>query len=460
MQTPPSAQTIQAGDRIVVTVKKIGINGEGIGYFRRKAVFIDGALPGEVVKAEVTQVASNLLYATLLEREKTSPQRLVPPCPAFRAGCGGCQLQHLHYEGQLRSKQALVQEAFVRYCGEPVPRVLEPIGMDDPWRYRNKAQFQLGYNERGEVIAGLYSSRSRRLLALDDCPIQPDAVNSALRTLVMLIRRLQIPVFREKTKRGVLRSLVIRVGADGLLQVTLVSAQREVPQLASLLTELVRMQPNVASVAVNVNDRSGPLVFGAETFTVYGEETMRMELDAMSFNVSPRAFFQLNDEQTVKLYNEVKKAAALSGRERVVDAYCGTGTIGLWLAEQALEVRGIETIAEAVDDARANALLNQITNASFYVGRAETLLPEWVRAGITVDVIIVDPPRTGCDVQLLHALAEARPRKIVYVSCNPATLAKDCHMLRAAGFQMEYVQPIDMFPQTAHVECVMLMTRV
>jgi 23S rRNA (uracil1939-C5)-methyltransferase len=454
-----AADALKPGDRIVVTIKRIGINGEGVGYYKRKAVFVPGALPGEVVKASVTGAEPNRLTAGVVEIEKRSPHRVKPPCPVYDR-CGGCQLQHMDYAGQLAAKEELVREAFARYAGlegEALP--LRPIiGMDDPWRYRNKAQLQAGRTPGGKLALGLYEPGSRRLVDIAGCAVQHPAVTEAAGRIRRLIERAGVPVGNGPD--GALRTVVLRVAPEtGELQLVLVASAESFPGRDRLVGAIRRELPQVTSIAVNVNRGGSPLVFGERTRLIRGKPDLETQLGELRFKLSPRAFFQLNPEQTVKLYDLAREAAALTGRETVVDAYCGTGTIALWLAPYAREVRGIETIREAVDDAERNAKLNGIANARFYVGRAEELLPRWVKLGFRPDVIVVDPPRTGCDAALLRTVADVKPSRFVYVSCNPATLAKDCRVLLDAGYRIEWTQPVDMFPQTAHVECCVSLIR-
>lgn len=453
-----SAEDVKIGDRIVVTIKRIGINGEGVGYYKRKAVFIDGALPGEVVKSKVTRAEAGYLNASIIEIEKKSPDRQVPPCPVY-AECGGCQLQHMTYEAQLRAKEELLREAFQRYAGiESLP--MRPIlGMDNPWGYRNKAQLQTGLHG-GEIVTGLYSAGSHRLVDIAGCEVQHPVVNEVIEGAKAVLKELNIPVYNERTREGAVRTIVARVGqASNQVQLTLITAVDRLPDARRLVQHLREKLPMVKTIAQNINKGKTPLIFGERTTVLWGDERLNETLGEVQFSLSPRAFFQLNPEQTVKLYNAAKEAAALTGEELVVDAYCGTGTIGMWLAQRAREVRGIELIPEAVRDARDNAAASGIGNARFYEGRAEELLPEWVAQGIRPDVIVVDPPRTGCEMPLLQAIAKARPKRLVYVSCNPSTLAKDCKVLLGSGYRLEWVQPVDMFPQTSHVECVVKIYR-
>jgi|GEM_PF-19776 len=454
-----SAEEVKAGDTVTVTIKRIGINGEGVGYFRRKTIFVPGALPGEVVQAKAVKVENSYIQGTLEHIEKRSPSRVAPPCPVY-IECGGCQLQHLSYAGQLAAKEALVREAFERYTGiRELP--LRPIfGMDEPWSYRNKAQLQAGRQD-GRMITGLYAAGSHRLVDISGCPIQHPGLNRVMREVSRIADELGVPVYDERQHRGVLRTVVARIGwRSQEVQLTLVTASAELPQREALIQCIRQALPEVVTLAQNVHPGKDSLIFGEETNILWGREQLDEELGELRFALSPRAFFQLNPSQTVKLYDAVKEAAALTGRETVVDAYCGTGTIGLWLAPLASEVRGIELIEDAVADARRNAQRSGLTNARFYVDRAERLLPQWVREGLHPDIVVVDPPRTGCDAALLGALLAAKPQRLVYVSCNPSTLAKDCKPLLAGGYRLEWVQPVDMFPQTAHVECVIGLQRI
>lgn len=452
------ADELQAGDIIVVTIKRLGINGEGVGYYRRKAVFIDGAITNEVVKAEVKEVQPKFIKAQLVEVEKRSPYRIEPPCPVFGI-CGGCQIQHISYEGQLQAKTDIVREAFSRYAGRDDVKFKPILGMEHPWNYRNKAQLQL--KRKGhEVIAGLYEADSHTIVDISGCPIQHPKVNEAVEKVKSVLEELRIPLHKENGNKDGVRTIVVRHGfQSGELQVTLVTAGSKLPRQDDLVRMLRLTIPEVSGISLNINPKKTSLIFGDRTISLWGAESMQESLSDLQFSLSPRAFFQLNPQQTVKLYESVRGAAGLTGKETVIDAYCGTGTIGLWLAPYAQEVRGIETIPEAVEDAKANAQRNGRANASFHVGQAEELLPRWVKEGLKPDVIIADPPRTGLDSRFLETVLRTKPKRFVYVSCNPSTLAKDCKVLLDGGYELDWVQPVDMFPQTSHVEAVTLLIR-
>jgi 23S rRNA (uracil1939-C5)-methyltransferase len=363
----------------------------------------------------------------------------------------------MDYLAQLRGKESIVREAFNRYTKlENLP--YKPIiGMKDPWEYRNKAQMQLNY-ANGKVHAGLYAEGTHELVNIESCGVQHHAVNETIDAVRDILERFKLPIYSERKRNGGLRTIVARVAPDsGKVQVTLVTANTELHRTAELVGAIRRACPNVVSIAQNINPNRSSLVFGDKTIILWGEERLPAGLGEVKFELSPRAFFQLNVSQTTRLYDAAKAAAQLSGTENVIDAYCGTGTIALWLAGQAAEVRGIEVVPDAIEDARRNAKLSGADNATFYVGRSEELIPHWLKQGYRPDVIVVDPPRTGCDSNLLHAFLHAKPKRIVYVSCNPSTLAKDCKVLLDGGYQIRSIQPVDMFPQTAQVESVTLL---
>lgn len=449
--------SIRVGQQMTLTIKSLGINGEGIGYFKRKIVFVDKALPGEVVHAQVTEVKDKYALARLLRVVEKSKSRTVPPCPVYEE-CGGCSLQHMDYQAQLASKKEIVIESLRKYARLDNPPVADTIGMDNPWGYRNKAQFQVGKQD-GKLIAGLYQTGSHKLVNLEGCQVQHDATSQIVQAAKQILEELGIPVYDERKRTGVIRTIVARVAfGTGETQLTLVTATPDIPRVKELILELRTRLPQLVGITQNVNAQKTSLVFGDKTISLWGKPTIAEKLGDLSFALSARAFFQLNPEQTKKLYDQVKDAASLTGKELVLDLYCGTGTIGLWLAPYAREVRGIELIPEAVDDAKRNAEHNQIENASFHVGRAEQLMPKWAKQGVRPDVVVVDPPRTGLDDALIRSLLDVTPARIVYVSCNPSTLAKDIAKLQTK-YKLVSVQPVDMFPHTSHVECCVLLVR-
>ena len=305
-----------------------------------------------------------------------------------------------------------------------------------------------------KVLAGLYGMNSHQLVNIDQCVVQHPKTNKAVGTVKKILQRLQIPIYNEKSKKGVVRTIVARFGIQtGELQIVLITATKDLPKKEQIVDEIKKRLPEVKSLMQNINGEKTSLIFGEETINLGGNDYIQETLGDLSFELSARTFFQLNPEQTVRLYNEVKKAAELTGKEKVVDAYCGVGTIGLWVADKAAEIRGMDVIPESIEDAKKNAARHGIKHAKYVTGKAEVLLPKWTKEGWTPDVVIVDPPRTGLDGQLLDTILKVKPKKVVYVSCNPSTLAKDIQVL-SKKYKVEYMQPVDMFPQTSHVECV------
>ncbi|CEG25671.1 23S rRNA (uracil(1939)-C(5))-methyltransferase RlmD [Bacillus sp. B-jedd] len=445
---------IETKQTFPLTIKRLGINGEGVGYFKRQVVFVPGALPGEEVVVEATKINPKFAEARIKKIRKASPYRVAPPCPVYEQ-CGGCQLQHLKYERQLVEKRDIVMQSLERHTKLKLDELdIRPmIGMEDPWSYRNKSSFQVGV-EKGKVLAGLYGLNSHKLINIEQCAVQHSATTEATLMVRQILQDLRIPIYNEKNRKGIVRTIVTRVGVQSKeLQVVLITTQRDIPKRELLIEEITKRLPGVKSIVQNINGERTSLIFGKETATLSGSDFIQETLGDLQFELSARTFFQLNPVQTVKLYDEVKKAAELTGSEKVVDAYCGVGTIGLWVADKAGEIRGMDIIPESIEDAKKNAARHGINHAKYVTGKAEELLPKWTKEGWRPDVVIVDPPRTGLDGKLLETLLKVKPKKIVYVSCNPSTLARDIQTLSGI-FNVEYIQPVDMFPQTAHVEAV------
>ncbi|WP_404323537.1 23S rRNA (uracil(1939)-C(5))-methyltransferase RlmD [Cytobacillus firmus] len=439
-----------------LTIKRLGINGEGVGYFKRQVVFVPGALPGEEIVAEATKVNPKFSEAKIKKIRKKSEFRVQPPCPVYHE-CGGCQLQHLRYDQQLKEKRDIIIQALERHTKLNPEKldIKETIGMEDPWSYRNKSQFQVGQKD-GKVLAGLYGMNSHRLINIEHCAVQHPQTTKATETVKRILQDLRIPIYNERNRKGIVRTIVARVGIQtGELQIVLITAQKELPKKEIIIEKIKSELPEVKSIIQNVNGEKTSIIFGQETTNLDGNDFIQETLGDLQFELSARTFFQLNPEQTVKLYNEVKRAAALTGKEKVADAYCGVGTIGLWVADQAAEIRGMDIIRESIEDAKKNAARHGIKHAQYVVGKAEEWLPKWTKEGWKPDVIIVDPPRTGLDQQLLKTILKVQPKKVVYVSCNPSTLAKDISVL-SSKYKVNGIQPVDMFPQTAHVEAVAL----
>jgi 23S rRNA (uracil1939-C5)-methyltransferase len=482
---------VSVGQVVEADTIGIGHDGEGVGRTRDGyTLFVRGALPGEKVKARVEHVKKQYGYAQLTEVVSRSADRVEPECPIY-AECGGCQLQHLSYEAQLKQKRQIVVDALERIgklevAGETGRKhdsavgeatdgsypseqsgavnggiVVHPtLGMDDPWRYRNKAQVPIG-QEEGGLVGGFYAQGSHRIINMERCLIQHEKNDEVVDLVKRLCGELGIRAYNEETGKGLLRHVVVKVGfRTGDIMVVLVTNGDSFTRRDELV-QLIRQElPGVKSICQNINMERTNVIFGSKTVVLWGDEYIHDYIGDVQFAISARSFYQVNPVQTEVLYGKALEYAALAGGETVIDAYCGIGTISLFLAQHAEQVYGVEIVADAIADARRNAELNELGHkVTFEVGPAEVVIPAWAEKGIQADVIVVDPPRKGCDAALLETIGRMQPRRVVYVSCNPATLARDLRILEDAGYRTVEVQPVDMFPWTVHVEAVVVLHR-
>ena len=496
---------IEQGKQYEITIEDMSHEGQGIGRIEGLAVFVDGAVVGDVVKTELTKIKKNYAFGRLTEILEPSPDRVTPSCKYF-GNCGGCSLQSMSYEAQLKLKQKLVKDKLTRIGGLENPLVHDTIGMELPENYRNKAQFPVGMNQSGkqagklpvalsgkhsknhsgkhagyhsgkqtggEVAVGFYQAKSHRIINCETCMIQSAPAEKIAQALREYMKTDNITAYDENTGKGLIRHLIVKTAfGTGEVMAILVINGKGLPngeKLVHMMDDAVYELPpdpktgveySLESVILNINKKKTSEIMGEDCVTLAGKPTILEEAGGLSFEISPMSFYQINPVQMVNLYDKALEYAALTGEETVLDLYCGVGTIGLYCASKAKKVIGIESVKSAVLDANRNAVINGIVNAEFLCGKAEEELPKLLKEGVKADVVILDPPRAGCDPALLEAVAKVSPDRIVYVSCDPATLARDVKLLGEMGYAFQEAQPVDMFPHGGHVECVVLMSRV
>jgi 23S rRNA (uracil1939-C5)-methyltransferase len=427
--------------------------GQGVGYLEGVPVIVERTIPGERVDIKIIKVTRNLAVGKCNKIVKPSPDRVQPVCPVFKR-CGGCDLQHLSYEAQLKWKTAMVRDSFRNIGRLEDVRIHAIIGMQNPLHYRNKAQYPVG-QKKGAVTIGFYAQRSHEIVEHDVCAVQDERIDRIRSIFHEFLLHHKLSVYNEERQQGLVRYLMVRVGVNtGEIMVVIVINGRQLSGSKQLVKSLLADVPGIVSVVLNSNERNTNVILGERNFVLYGKPTITDGLGNYRFAISPRSFYQVNPGQTEVLYNKALEYTGLTGKETVFDVFCGVGTIALWLAQHAGAVYGVESVAEAVKDARRNARLNRLNNVNFIAGDAETVMPDMAQEGVRPDVIVLDPPRKGCEERLLKTLISIQPERIVYVSCDPTTLARDVRYLTVHGFKVVAVQPVDMFPHTAHVECV------
>lgn len=447
---------LNIGDVVELEIKKYGINGEGIGKIKGLNIFVPNAMVGEKVLVKITENFDNYSNAEVQSYLKRSESRVEPFC-AYYGKCGGCQTQHIAYKKSLEIKRELIIESIKKYTAlNPYEfQIQECIGMDNPKHYRNKSQLPVKFNG-DKCVVGMFRPGTNHLITFDDCPIHNEQVNFVNKEILKLMDKHSVKPFDLKKNTGNVRYIVTRVAtATNEVQVTIVLGKKG--YLERFLNDVSKI-PSVVSVYTDFNSMKEGLIFGNELKKYSGKDYLIEQLGSYKFMLMPNAFFQLNPVQTEKLYDAIKKACKLSRQEKVLDAYCGVGTIGIWVAKMAKEVIGIEQNPEAIQSALENAKLNKINNISFECGETIEVLPKLVKNGWIPDIVLVDPPRVGLGVDLCNFLLKYEPKRIVYTSCNPATLAKDLNYL-SLMYKVKYIQPVDMFPYTANVEAVCLLER-
>ena len=470
-------------DYVTVTIEDIGNEGEGIGKIDGYTLFIKDAVIGDVVEAKIMKSKKNYAYAHLEKVVTPSPFRVEPSCPIHKQ-CGGCQIQAMSYEKQLAFKESKIRNNLIRIGGfapELIDEVMEPIvGMEEPLRYRNKAQYPIGTDKEGNLVAGFYAGRTHSIIANTDCLLGAQENKEILEVILSYMRQNHVTAYEEASGKGLVRHVLIRKGfTSGELMVCLVinlKGKREksgyLPAQEKLIKSLTKIS-GMTSISVSINTENTNVIMGKEVHTIWGSDRIRDTIHVrdtlhdfsltekgITFSISPLSFYQVNPIQTEKLYSLALEYAGLTGRETVWDLYCGIGTISLFLAGRAKQVYGVEIVPQAIEDARENAVNNGIKNAEFFVGKAEEVLPEkYEKEGIFADVIVVDPPRKGCDADCLETMRKMQPERIVYVSCDSATLARDLRVLCDGGYEVRRVRGVDQFGMTVHVETVVLLSQ-
>ena len=445
-------------DLVTLEIEDCGIDGEGIGKADGFTVFVKDAVIGDTVTAKIIKAKKNYGYGRLMEVLKPSPYRVKPKCE-FARQCGGCQLQALSYDQQLVFKTNKVKGHLERIGGfTDIP--MEPIiGMDELFHYRNKAQFPVGRNKEGKIVTGFYAGRTHNIIENRDCALGVAENKEVLDRVIAHMEKYEIEPYNEATGKGLVRHVLIRYGYfTKEVMVCLILNGNKIPKEEQLVKSLCEI-PGMTSITINVNKKHSNVILGEEIRLLWGQEYITDRIGDISYQISPLSFYQVNPMQTQKLYAKALEYADLHGEETVWDLYCGIGTISLFLAQKAKFVRGVEIVPAAIENAKENAKLNGLENTEFFVGKAEEVLPrEYKKNGVYADVIVVDPPRKGCDETLLETMVEMNPERIVYVSCDSATLARDLKYLCERGYELRKVCPVDQFGMTVHVETVVLLS--
>ena len=445
-------------DIVTLEIVDCGTDGEGIGKADGFTVFVKDAVIGDTIVAKIMKAKKNYGYGRLMEILKPSPYRVEPVCLSARQ-CGGCQLQAVSYEEQKVFKEKKLRGHLERIGGFTEFPMEPLIGMDDPYHYRNKAQFPVGRNKEGRIVTGFYAGRTHAIIENRDCALGIPQNKDVLDRVIAHMEKYNLAPYDEATGKGLVRHIFVRYGFfTGELMVCLIINGQDLPHQRELVEKLCEI-PGMTSISLNMNKKRSNVILGDKVKTIWGEDYITDKIGDISYEISPLSFFQVNPKQTRKLYSKALEYADLHGEETVWDLYCGIGTISLFLAQKAKFVRGVEIVPAAIEDAKRNAQINHIENVEFFVGKAEEVLPrEYEKNGVYADVIVVDPPRKGCDEMLLKTILKMQPKRVVYVSCDSATLARDLRFLCDNGYELKKVCGVDQFPQTVHVETVVLLS--
>lgn len=452
-------KVVKKDDQVEIRIDDIGSDGEGVGKYLGYTLFVKDTVVGDQALVKVMKTGKTYGYARLMKLIQPSEFRVEPRCQVA-AQCGGCQLQHMDYKKQLSYKEDKVKNCLTRIGGFR-EFDMEPIcGMEEPYYYRNKSQFPVGKKKDGSIAIGFYAGRTHSIIDTDHCYIGAKVNVEILKIVRNYINQYHIEPYEEENHMGLLRHILTRVGfQSGEIMVCLVINGKDLPHKEELIQEL-RNIPGMKSICLNMNSAKTNVILGDKIIPLWGEPYITDSIGSIKYQISPLSFYQVNPVQTKKLYDIALDYADLSGNEVVWDLYCGIGTISLFLAQKAKQVYGVEIIPQAIEDARKNAKINEITNAEFFVGAAEEVLPkQYKENNIAADVIVVDPPRKGCEQSLLDTILQMAPKKVVYVSCDPATLARDLKILCEKDYELKKVRAVDQFGHSTHVETVALLNR-
>lgn len=440
-------------------IEENGYDGEGIAKIDGLPIFIKGGIQGDTADIRIVKVNKNYAFGKIEKITLPSPYRRTPVCNVF-GKCGGCSIMHIGYDKQLEIKKNIVTNNLRKIAGlSQADYIFEGIiGCDSEFNYRNKAQFPLVY-ENGKANFGFFAPSTHSVVVCDDCKIQNELINKTATAILEYINENNISLYDEKTGKGIVRHIYIRTSElNEIMAIIITNSSKELPYKEKLIAKLALIS-EVKSIIQNINTRSDNIIMGNKNIVLWGKDKLTMLLGDLKFNVSPNSFFQVNPIQTEKLYEKAIDYAELSGCETVFDLYCGVGSISLFMAKKAKKVYGVEIVDDAIKNANSNAKMNNIGNAEFYSGDCTEIVENIIDNGITADVVVVDPPRKGCDASLLNLINTISPARIVYVSCNSATLARDISILSDYGYKLSKVTAVDMFPQTSHVECCALLCR-
>lgn len=447
---------LEAGQIIEVEIIDVNHMGKGVAKIDNFVIFVDGAINGDILEIKITEKKKNFAIGKLLKIIKGSKNRTNPSCSHYEK-CGGCQLMHMDYKEQLHFKKNLVINELNR-AGVNTQGVMinDTLGMDNPFRYRNKTAFSVT-KINNEIYIGPYEQGSYNTVDIEGCLIQSKEADEAISLFKELMIKYNIEAYDKKSGKGTVRNIVIRNNRKNELMFIMVTNVEDFKNKDLLIKELAHRNPNIKTIIQNINSKDTNLVMGRKNINMYGEGTINDTIDDLNFTISPETFFQVNPLQTEKLYQTAINYAEINKDDVCFDIYCGIGTISLMAAKRAKKVYGVEIVEQSIINARENALKNKINNAEFYTGKAEEVVPKLYKQKVKADVVIVDPPRKGCEKEVIDTIINMSPKKVVYVSCNPSTLARDVKLLEEGGYMLKKVQPVDMFPWSVHVECVILM---